>query len=235
MKIEFIPSTKFAENCLTPPIPAKKVLPEWYKKTPFFIEGMTSYSTANGAAPTTVKGCNPFLDALISGYVFCLSNDLEIINQGDNNFLFHWRTSNTTITEHSKDQHPFLPSAFNGNDAVFKFHNDFVIKTPKGYSTYFMHPVNQHDLPFRTLSGIVDTDTHMGPVYFPFQLLPTDKDVTILNRGTPLCQFIPFKRDNWKHTVEEYDEDLIERNKFNYFGRIYRAYKSLHWVKKRYD
>jgi hypothetical protein len=235
MKIEFIPLSEFAVNCLTPPVPAKKVLPEWYKNTPFFIEGMTSYSTVNGVPPTTVKGCNPFLDALTSGYVFCLSNDLEIINNGDNNFSFYWRTNNTTITEHSKDQHPLLPSAFNGSDAVFKFHNDFIIKTPKGYSTNFMHPVNQHDLPFRTLSGIVDTDTYMIPVHFPFQLLSLNKEVTILEKGTPLCQFIPFKRDNWKHEVKPYDQKLIEKARFNYFGRIYRAYKSLHWVKKRYN
>ena len=234
-KIQFIPTSKFAERCLTPPIPAKKVLPQWYKDTPLIVEGGVDYPIANGPPPTTLKACNPFLDALTSGYVFCLSNDLEIINQGNNNFTFRWGTANTVITDHTKVQHPLLPSPFNGSDSVFKFHNDFIIKTPKGYSTYFTHPVNQHDYPFRTLTGIVDTDTYMQTVHFPFQLLSLDKDITILETGTPLCYFIPFKRDSWKSETEKYDEELIQKTNFNYGSRIYRAYKSLHWVKKKFQ
>jgi hypothetical protein len=235
MKISFIPTSKFAEDCLTPPLPAKKVIPEWYKKTPFLIEGLDEYAFLKSAPPVTHKGCNPFLDSLTAGYVFCLSSDLEIINEGDGNHSFYWKSNNNVITDHSKNQHPLLPDAFNGFDGVHKFHNDFIIKTPKGYSTHFTHPLNQHDLPFRTLSGTVDTDTYMQPVHFPFQLLTTDKELTILERGTPVCQFIPFKRNNWKHTIEKFDEALIEKEIFKYNSRIYRAYKSLHWVKKRFD
>lgn len=236
MKISFIPQTEFAADCLTPPLPAKQVLPQWYKDTPFFIEGMSQYvHHPCNAPPTTVKGCNPFMDALISGYVYCLSSDLEIVNEGSDNYSFYWRTPNQVITHHTKAQHPLLPSPFQGSESVFKFHNDFTIKTPKGYSTFFTHPTNQHDLPFRTLSGIVDTDTYMPPIHFPFQLLSLDKDVIILEKGTPVCQFIPFKRDHWKHEVQKYDEKLVEKESFKYRSRLYRAYKSLHWVKKKFN
>lgn len=235
MKIEFIPTSKFAEDCLTPPLPAKKVIPEWYKKTPFLVDGLNEYTHSKGGPPVTHKGCNPFLDSMTSGYIFCLSSDLEIINEGDDNYTFYWKTNSTAITHHSKNQHPLLPAAFNGLDGVHKFHNDFIIKTPKGCSTHFTHPLNQHDLPFRTLSGNVETDTYMAPIHFPFQLLKSDNNVAILERGTPVCQFIPYKRDNWNHEVKKYDEDLIIKEDFKYYSRIYRAYKSLHWVKKRFD
>jgi len=235
MKISFIPTTKFAEECLTPPLPAKKVMPEWYKKTPFLLDGFKEYTQKYGP-PVTHKGCNPFLDSLTAGYVFCLSSDLEIINEGDSKYSFYWKPGrNTVITDHKKNQHPLMPSAFNGFNEVYKFHNDFIIKTPKGYSTHFTHPLNQHDLPFRTLSGNVETDTYMQSVHFPFQLLELKEGVTIIEKGTPLCQFIPFKRDNWKHEVRHFDETLIKRETFKYHSRLYRAYKSLHWVKKRFD
>jgi len=235
MKITFIPTSKFAQDCLTPPLPAKKVIPEWYKKTPFLMDGYKEYTYSTGAPSVTHKGCNPFLDSLTAGYVFCLSSDLEIINEGNNKHSFYWKTPNDVITHHDKNQHPLLPSAFNGFDNVHKFHNDFIIKTPKGYSTHFTHPLNQHSLPFRTLSGNVETDTYMIPVHFPFQLLKLQEGSTILERGTPVCQFIPFKRDNWKHSVEKYNESLIIKESFKYYSRIYRAYKSLHWIKKRFD
>lgn len=245
MKIQFIPNSKFAEDFLTPPLPAKKVLPEWYKKTPMLLEGQHNYGLNDGATNTTLKACNPFLDSLTSGYVICLSSDLQItqkqsaISYEKDNVKkiieFNWRTPNTVITEHSKNQHPLLPSPFDGSDSVFKFHNEFIIKTPKGYSTYFFHPANQHDLPFRLLSGVVDTDSYMMPVHFPFQLLTIKDGVTIIEKGTPICQFMPFKRDNWNHTLEKYNDNLIHKERFNYFSRIYRAYKYLHWVKKKFN
>ena len=235
MKISFIPTSKFAEDCLTPPQPASKFVPEWYRNTPFLIEGLDHYTHSGGGPPVTHKGCNPFMDSLTAGYVFCLSSDLEVINEGDGSYSFHWNTPNTTITHHSKNQHPHLPSPFNGFNSVHKFHNDFIIKTPKGYSTYFTHPANQHDLPFRTLSGVVETDSYtQDAVHFPFQLLNLNDGVTILEKGTPVCQFIPFKREDWNHEVKKYDEDLMLKEKFKYLSRAYRAYKSLHWVKKKF-
>lgn len=245
MNIQFIPSSKFAEENLSPPLPAKKVLPEWYKKTPFLIKGNNEYELCGDNVNATLKSCNPFLDSLTSGYVICLSTDLQITkkkntisydNENNNKIIeFNWRTENTVITPQSKEQYPLLPSPFNGNNSVFKFHNDFIIKTPRGYSTHFFHPANQHDLPFRLLSGIVDTDTYSLPLNFPFQLLDLSERVTTLKKGTPICQFVPFKRDTWSHKVEKYDKKLIEKEMFNYLSRIYRAYKSLHWVKKKFD
>ena len=246
MKIEFIPVSKFAEKFLTPPLPAKKVLPEWYKKMNLLQEGEHNYKICNNGVPnTTLKACNPFLDSLISGYVICLSSDFQITQKKsavcydeDKNkkiIEFNWRTPNSVITDHSKEQHPLLPSPFNGDNSVFKFNNEFIIKTPRGYSTYFFHPANQHDLPFRLFSGVVDTDSYMSPVHFPFQLLEIKDGTMIIEKGTPICQFVPFKRDGWIHTVKRYNDDLVKRENFKYFSRIYRAYKSLHWVKKKFN
>lgn len=39
---------------------------------------------------------------------------------------------------------------------VIKFHNLLSIEAPEGYALFFTHPVNRLNLPFTTLSGLVD-------------------------------------------------------------------------------
>lgn len=237
MKIKFVPDSEFAEKFIDPPKPAKHYIPDWYKSTEFLIKGYDNYtlSTPTGVPSATIKGCNPFLDGLTAGYVYCLPADLEIHKGAEKLYTFHWRTENELVTEHSLEQHPKLPATFQGQNAVFKFYNEFVIETPPGYSTYFTHPVNRHNLPFRLFSGVVETDTYKNPVQFPFQLLNQTNEVTILKKGTPICQFFPFKRDSWRSEVGQYSEDYNRKNAFDYRSVIYRAYKKLHWVKKRFD
>lgn len=235
MEIRFTPATRLAAQALTPPVPAKDALPDWYKKMPPLLEGYENYRlTENGGTTATLKGCMPFLDALSAGYVYMLQADLEITKDETQRLFFRWRVEPDIITEHSLDQHPGLPSAVGGDGSVHKFHNDFLVTTPPGYSTYFTHPHNRHDLPFRTFSGVVDTDTYAQPVHFPFQMLDFSGDRLLLKKSTPVCQFFPFRRDSWEHCVTNYDEDARARDAHKYFSIVTRAYKRLHWRKKRY-
>lgn len=235
MEIKFIPATKLAAHALVAPVPAKDVLPDWYKKMPALLEGADNYRlTDNGGTTSTLKGCMPFLDAMSNGYVYLLQSDLEITKDDLQRIYFNWRVEPEIITDHSLDQHPGLPFPQGSDGFVYKFHNDFLINTPSGYSTYFTHPPNQHDLPFRTFSGVVDTDTYKQPVHFPFQLLHFSGNRIMIEKGTPVCHFFPFKRNNWKHSVQDYDEGARARDAHNYFSKIMRAYKNLHWRKKRF-
>lgn len=236
-KINITPHTHFAEHVLPRPISSKKFIPNWYSEMNLFNDERNTYGIAKNnpvSANTTMKACMPFLDALTSGYMWYLPADLEI-KISDLDLSFRWRTKNELITEHSKNQHPTLPSAFNGMDFVLKFSFDFVIETPKGYSTFFTHPINRHDLPFRTFSGIVDTDTYNMPIQFPFQILNFAKDTIIIEEGTPVCQFIPFKRDSWKMEYKKFNKIQSEKNTFNFKKTIKNSYKKNFWKKKEYN
>ncbi len=57
------------------------------------------------------------------------------------------------------------------------------------------HPV------FEPVAGIVDTDTYQSPVHFPFFARAAD-GLYELEKGTPLVQVIPFRRDTTDLRVE---------------------------------
>ncbi len=49
----------------------------------------------------------------------------------------------------------FAPDRF-----IIKFTNFWTIEAPKGYSVLFAHPANRADLPFTTITGLVDSDLY---------------------------------------------------------------------------
>lgn len=239
MKIEFTPVYINPHNYFQPPKPAKTKIPQWYKNMPNFVNDDNKNGLSlinNSAVNTTLKSCSPFLDCLTTGYIFELSADIEIRKLENNNLLVRWRTIDDMVTLHTQDQHPNFPTPQEGsNTSIFKWYNPFNIKTPKGYSCLFTHPFNRNELPFRTLSGIVDTDTYTNCVQFPFQILDFDEPFIIIEKGTPLAQIMPFKRDNWNNKVNDYDENKAKDLSFGLFSKIVRSYKTQYWHKKIYD
>lgn len=236
-KIEFIPESLFSQDNLSCPTPAFKSIPKWYSKMNLFISdnNSTYRLTDNGSPTTTLKACTPFLDALSFGYTWCLPLDLEVRKNYNNfKFFFQWRPEEVFISHHHVDQHPGLPSAVNGDNLIFKFKFHFAIKTPKGYSVFITHPLNRHDLTFRTFSGVVDTDKYNLPIEFPFQLLDNKEDSFIIEKGTPVCQIIPFKRDNWNSFLLKYNQVEMNKKYFNFRSIIKRSYKNQYWSRKKY-
>jgi hypothetical protein len=237
-KINFVPDTAEVLTITKPPKSAKNYIPEWYKKTPKLISKNDKIAglEQNSQAPnTTIKSCVPFLDALTCGYIWELPSDLEFRKFGDD-ISIRWRFGHNVVSSHSQEQHPFLPSIeATGKGDVFKFGFNYQIETPKGYSTLFTHPLNRHDLPFRTFSGVVDTDVYQLSVQFPFQIVKPFEEVFILEQGTPVIQFIPIKRDNWTHSVDSFDENKQLRKRYEFFSHIQSVYKKHFWVKKSYN
>ena len=85
-------------------------------------------------------------------------------------------------------------------------------------------------MPFRTFSGVVDTDMYELGVEFPFQLLNTiTEDIFILEKGTPICQVIPFKRESWTMTCEH---QPTKRSKLEFF--LESAYRKVFHNKKEF-
>ena len=199
------------------PLPASKMIPEWYRG---------SKQTVNNVE--TIKSCVPFLDSMISGYMLTLSSDIYIENGVPQDVA-----KVQTVDGHIDGQLGNLLIPPDYSNTVLKWMNYFILKTPKNYSTLFVHPSNRIDLPFYTFSGVVDTDKFPLPVNFPFLI---KKDfVGIIPAGTPIAQAIPFKREDWSSTVEDKEEYKPPHFVYTMHNPPFKFYKRHFWTRKKYS
>jgi hypothetical protein len=176
------------EGVIAPPVPAKSVLPEWFRKLPA-IDRSAESVTNNGL---TVKRCMPFLDAMMTGYLLPLAATVRLeIRDGGSTVEAGWEFDRKMVSNHGPHQvagNPKEPAP------PCKFHNYWSIRTAPGWSCLFLPPLNRPSQPFECVAGIVDTDTYSAHIHFPFFASAPDGVYTI-ERGTPLVQVIPFYRD----------------------------------------
>jgi hypothetical protein len=226
---------KFAEY--TKPVPAKKILPEWYKSMPPFHGGHTPKEsfivteTSDGQKETfhvkadpTVKLCVPYLDMLTMGYVQPLPYDIEVKRNGEVLCKNYPEMINIGYRKYDQNQ-PLIPDTFIQQEFIFT--TGWEPKTPRGWSTIYTHPFNRHDLPFLSVSGIIDTDRWHTTGGIPFYI--KKNFVGIIKSGTPFYQMIPFERQNWESDwKQEYVEGVSQLN----FEEAHGGYKKHYWKRK---
>ena len=227
------------------PIPAKFNIPEWYKKLEHNVLNLT------------IKGCMPFLDTLTSGYLLKIPQDFyvrhNIDNKNEKNEIFkdsfqtyglHDKQQllvarsinlNSGIDTHSIKQvegSPFIEK--NKNLPFYKIINPWKIKTPKGYSCLFVSPLNNSDDRFSIIPGIVDTDIFPNEINFPIVINGDKYPIleTIIKKGTPYVQIIPFKRESWKMVVKPRKQKEIQNSRLFYGLKVLNNYKDKFWNKK---
>jgi hypothetical protein len=213
-----------------PPKPAVKEVPEWYKKTPEYINDQgKKFSNDGKNIPHTIKKCIPVFDAITAGYILYTQVDIQV-SQVDNLPFYTWPDQGA-ISFHPIVQAPLHPTR---NEAPYpKWHNPYAISTPPGYSVLFTQPMHRESL-FTILEGVVDTDTYKAPVFFPFVLKDT-KWEGVIPAGTPMAQVIPFKRESWEHKIgsdkERQEQEKIQRKLKTLF---FNSYKRQFWSRKEY-
>jgi hypothetical protein len=237
MKIKFIPKTDFIKEVIPPPTPAKKSLPEWFKHIPMYINGDKNLKVINNGPNTTVKACSPFLESLIFGYVIELAADIEVIHHKEDQRLEIKSATEglSLVSAHDNQQVLNMTVSNEYFRSTLKWENFYIIETPPGYSTMFMHPLNRQDLPFTVFSGVVETDTYNLPVNFPFLLKKFEGESIIIPKGTPICQFFPIKREDWDSSVKEPINERYNINLFKLKSIIDKSYKKLFWKKKNFN
>lgn len=215
------------------PVPASKIIPDWYKNLESYIGGE---KRPDGKAGTTAtaKRCMPIFDALTGGYIISTHTDLWVSQKEDENGKFYpfyeWANFGA-IQFHPIEQMPEHPKNTGHEVAYPKFINPWAIKTPPGYSTLFISPLHR-ETPIMVLPGVVDTDTYSPPVNFPFVLRDPKMD-GLIPAGTPIMQVIPFKREEWQMEIggiEEYKEQIAVNTKlrsvfFDSYKRQFRQPK----------
>jgi hypothetical protein len=214
------------------PKPSKNFIPEWYKGIPRLEKGAKKLSWPfDYEIPNfTVKACIPFLESMSNGYMVYLNNDI-FVEQVDGCPVIRWKTDESAIKMHSNEQFPIKNIPFSDIyfEKPFKFMHNWAIKVPKGYSILFSHPQNRIDLPFYSLSGLINCDDYNLAIHFPFLLRKGFEGV--IESGTPISQLTIIKNESWKSSVEKYDEKTTVKNYRIFNKTIYGFYKKYIWKK----
>lgn len=194
--IEFYCHPMFAD-VIPEPRSASKFLPDWFKNLSPTCERDVNDRDHFGNFPMSAKKCLPMLDAMSCGYVIPLAGDIHIRSNHDNTQIQVTNPPDLKLCEfHSSAQLGGSHKLGIDHGDALKFINYWTIKTAPGWSTLFLPILNHFDVPFRCLSGLVDTDAYPKIVNFPAVLTVYDADFT-LPAGTPLVTAIPVKRNSF--------------------------------------
>jgi len=198
------------EGVLPRPSLALLGLPDWFKTMP-----ASAFSSVLRQEQPTVKKCPPFIDAMTQGFLMPLVTDLTI---EDGAFSWDFELPGGAITSYSHSPLDFHDNAqvagtplFKDDTFVIKFNNFWTIESPPGYSLLVTHPVNRYDLPFVTLTGLIDTDLYKDN-FINFPARWHDHSFRgVLPKGTPIAQCIPVKRELWGAQFETITGDAVTR------------------------
>ena len=143
-----------------------------------------------------LKTCVPFLDAMISGYALVLPVNVYVTKDENDEIKITWDKIETSpVNERMGLTGHTIPRPPGHEKNHLAWTCQWGWKVPKGYSVLLTHPVNRFDLPFTTMSGIVDSEEFMGWGNVPFFIKSGFEGV--IPAGTPIAQLIPIKREKW--------------------------------------
>jgi DNA-binding XRE family transcriptional regulator len=232
-KIKFNPVNELTELTVPPPKPAEEYFPEWLKKTTPFFTKKPEFDIETGQPNPTVKMCMPFADTFSFGYIQETWTDIWIDNKNPENPEFYFPSGPKIMTERPLYSSKMIPHSNEYYPQHYTWHPVWMPELPPGYSCIITHPLNRTELPFHTFTGIIESDTFITTVAgsnFPFMLKRNFSGM--IKKGTPMYQIIPFKRDVWESSVNEYDErrQISITQKVRQF--MWGGYKKLNWKKK---
>ena len=171
----------------------------------------------------TMKYCPGVYDFSNAGYIVPCLFDMKFYVHSENGAV-EWEIPegipNAWVHAHDKEQVDSCPIAHGKNtgDHIIKVTTPWFWETPKGWSTIMTKPFYNYSNDFDVCPGIIDSDlnhmsNHLINVFLRFNV--TDKKI-IFDAGQPLCQLIPFERQNTKliHTEQPDKKEitLIERS-----------------------
>lgn len=221
------------------PGPIMKTIPDWYRKADRFAkrpDGEYWIGPDKGKIPTW-KACPAMFDIMGSGYTYKTPCDIE----------FYINSKNKIDVKVSDPRHkdfctsrPPMPQFKNPqgyHEEHFAWFADWAVEVPEGYSVLYSQPFNRFELPFLTVSGIIDNDHVNLPGSMPFFLV---KGFTgVIPAGTPYAQMIPFKREDWTSDIVIEDPKLMYNKNVDNSAK-YRIpdggiYKNNVWQPRRYE
>jgi hypothetical protein len=239
--INFIAQKNWLDkNSNSAPLPIIKTIPDWYRKADRFVKDSYTHDFIvgpDGGNIPTWKACPAVFDVMSTGYCLITPCDIEFYYNNDG--VISAKTLDPKYSFFCSDRQPMpqfvTPCGY--EDKHFAWMPDWTPTVPSGYSVLYSQPFNRFELPFLTVSGIIDNDKIDRTGSAPFFI---QKGFTgILPSGTPYLQMLPFKRENWKMSHTEDDANSIIKKVYSNSKRFRKpnggVYKNEVWEPRKYE
>ena len=216
--------------------PAFNTIPQWYKDLP--KDYKESGDDETGRYSGALKRCMPFQDALTAGYIVHLPFDIEVsYRENDGHMFVQGNGKIEKLKRKLVGLNDFrrtigMPVPVGYTPQAWKVNTGMRIETPPGYSLIYTQPFNRPDLPFTTMTGIIDADEYPGPEVV--NLFFKEGFEGILPKGTPIAQVIPFKRENWNHKIQDANWEKLKKAAWTTSTTLKRGYQQYFWKKKQW-
>lgn len=236
--IKFVARDPLVAELQPKPVPVSQNIPQWWRDQHPYEKGVENPDgkkllVTNFISNATFKKCTPMLDALTAGYLVSLWSDVQVRPDPSGIPLITWRVRNLPVfwPHGSSSQNIEPPTGY--SNTVVKYNNGWIPKTPPGYSILVTTPLGHRNLPFHAIPAIIDSDRSTLEIVPPMWVKEGFEG--IVEKGTPLFQIIPFKRDDWKaeyETLKPGEYSIIEDKNFN--STIVSHYIKKAWSKKSF-
>jgi hypothetical protein len=234
-KIHFQAFDEYVEAAQADPTTASSLLPEWYKKLSRYVNNTDKPIKSLGRKD--VKSCVPFRDAMISGYMYLLPADIEVAisDTGDVDIFYNEALTFRVVDKRGNINDPNnqgygMPHPLGTSPIMFAWASMWGTKTNKSDSILVTHPLNRHDLPFVTTSGVIDSGYFGVAGNIPFFI--KEGFTGVIPKGTPIAQIIPYERKEWVSkkiptNVKEYSLFMTLRDTYlhSFYSRFMRQSK----------
>ena len=237
-KINFRARDPYGFDVQTRPVPASSMIPQWWKDmSPYHVAPAnpdgSKVIVENFNSNASAKKCVPMLDVLTTGYIFTLFADVQVRRLDKDFARITWLIEGQSVFEEHGESSRLVVPPPGYSTQVFKYINTWIPQTPPGYSCLVTSPFGYRGLPFHAIPAVVDTDTSTLEIVPPMWI--KDDFEGIVEKGTPMFQLTPFKRENWTSSFDTYGEgeyDRVEDKNFN--ATIVNHYIKKHWSRKTY-
>lgn len=195
-KVEFFTEVEALPE-VVPVEPGSRKMPGWWKETP-----ATAPNTDGRVTPGTVKVCPAFPDFYAVAYVLPAWCDFIFDYNGGKPRARTSAPDLFTLSFHGYEQ--FLghaPAAARDSVVtVLKLNCPWFVRTSSGYSVLQLPAFYEFDPRFTVMAGAIRSDVHHS---MNQQIMIHRKDSFVVERGTPLAMYIPFKREEFEFSVGE--------------------------------
>ena len=201
-------------NIISPdfnPQPTKNLVPDWFKTAnKYEINNNTGNPWINteGGFVRSFKSCPGLLDIFITGYMYVTPCNITFSKNIDGQTVVKTESGFEDFVGSRAPMNEFeVPHGYSKEH--FHWYPNWAPQVPDGYSILYLSPINRFDLPFITVSAIIDNDKMNTPGLMPFFL--KDNFEGMIPKGTPYMQLIPYKREEWKMDSEYHSLESLQK------------------------